>query len=141
MLDHRHAGLQLDEPVFKASTTEATESRGKDGHHTLQTLRFKLFAKAGYITTEGRQNILKLAVAMRHREGVEGLWNQSKTFDLPVNFSPVFSPYWKISVHENVSILGLISLAVSSDRPHQSSIDFATIRQYASIKKQSKLGV
>ena len=78
--------------ALKASTTEATESRGKDVQHTLQTLRFKLFAKAGYITTEGRKNILKLAVAMRHRECCEGLWNQSKTFDLPVKFSPVFSP-------------------------------------------------
>lgn len=78
--------------ALKASTTEATESRGKDVQHTLQTLRFKLFAKAGYITTEGRKNILKLAVAMRHRECFEGLWNQSKTFDLPVKFSPVFSP-------------------------------------------------
>ena len=41
--------------ALKASTTEATESRGKDVQHTLQTLRFKLFAKAGYITTEGQQ--------------------------------------------------------------------------------------
>jgi hypothetical protein len=78
--------------ALKASTTEATEAGGKDVQHTRQTLRFKLFAKAGYITTEGRKNILKLAVGMRHRECVEGLWNQSKTFDLPVKFSPVFSP-------------------------------------------------
>lgn len=78
--------------ALKASTTEATASHGKDIQHTLQTLRFKLFAKAGYITTEGRKNILKLAVGMRHRESFEGLWNQAKTFDLPVQFSPVFSP-------------------------------------------------
>ena len=78
--------------ALKASTTEATEPHGKDVQHTRQTLRFKLFAKAGDITTEGRKNRLKLAVAMRHRECFEGLWHQAKTFDLPVKFSPVFSP-------------------------------------------------
>jgi hypothetical protein len=55
-------------------------------------LRFKPFAKAGCITTEGRKNALKLGIAMRQREWFEGLWNQSKNFDLPVKFSPIFSP-------------------------------------------------
>lgn len=75
--------------VLKAS---AIQSGGKDVQHTLKTLRYKLFAKAGYITTEGRKPILKLAVAMRHREWMEGLWDRSKTFNLPVHFSPVFPP-------------------------------------------------
>ena len=70
----------------------AIQSGGKDVQHTLKTLRYKLFAKAGYITTESRKHILKLTVAMRHREWMEGLWGRSKTFNLPVHFSPVFSP-------------------------------------------------
>jgi hypothetical protein len=37
-------------------------------HHTLATLRYKLFAQAGYITHEGRQRSLKLATAMRKRK-------------------------------------------------------------------------
>lgn len=75
--------------ALKASVIHA---RGKDVQHTLKTLRFKLFAKAGYITTAGHKNVLKLAVTMRQRQWFEGLWNQSKTFALPVKFSPVFSP-------------------------------------------------
>jgi hypothetical protein len=75
-----------------ALKSSVIESGGKDVQRTLQTLRYKLFAKAGYITTEGRKNVLKLAIAMRQREWFEGLWNQSKNFDLPVKFSPIFSP-------------------------------------------------
>lgn len=63
--------------------------------HTLTTLRYKLFAQAGYITHEGRKRILKLATAMRKREWISGLWEQSKQFHLPVVFTPVF-------VHEQV---------------------------------------
>jgi hypothetical protein len=80
--------------LFRQAALKASviESGGKQVQHTLKTLRFKLFAKAAYITTEGRKNILKLAVAMRQRQWFEGLWDQSKSFDLPVKFSPVFSP-------------------------------------------------
>ncbi len=63
-----------------------------DVQHTLKTLRYKLFAKAGYITREGRKKIINLAVAMQQREWIDGLWNKSKTFDLPVKFNPIFSP-------------------------------------------------
>ena len=35
--------------------------------HTLKTLRYKLFAKAAYITTESRKSILNLTMAMQHR--------------------------------------------------------------------------
>ncbi|MGH8554246.1 MAG: hypothetical protein ACREUD_01505, partial [Gammaproteobacteria bacterium] len=42
----------------------------------LATLRYKLFAQAGYITHEGRKRILKLATAMRKREWISGLWTQ-----------------------------------------------------------------
>jgi len=73
--------------VLRASHLHSGEKRVQ---HTLKTLRYKLFAKAGYITTHGRSQILKLALAMQHREWFEGLWNTAKTFDLPVAFAPVF---------------------------------------------------
>lgn len=78
--------------LFRQAVLRASvlQSGGKDIQHTLKTLRYKLFAKAGYITTEGRKNILKLAVAMRHREWLEGLWDRSRTFSLPVKFTPAF---------------------------------------------------
>jgi Transposase DDE domain group 1 len=80
--------------LFRQAVLRASviQSRGKDVQHTLKTLRYKLFAKAGYITTEGRKSILKLAVAMRQRQWMEGLWDRSKSFSLPVTFSPIFTP-------------------------------------------------
>jgi len=79
--------------LFRQAALKASviQSRGKDIQHTLQTLRYKLFAKAGYITSQGRKNTLNLAIAMHQRLWFEGLWNQSKTFELPVTFSPVFT--------------------------------------------------
>lgn len=70
--------------------TSVIQSGAKDVQHTLKILRYKLFAKAGYITTQGRKDILKLAVAMRQREWIEGLWDRTRTFTLPVHFSPTF---------------------------------------------------
>jgi hypothetical protein len=67
-------------------------SGGKDVQHTLNTLRLKLFAKAGYVGTEGRKQVLKLAVAMRQRQWFEGVWDKSKSFDLPIVFTPSFTP-------------------------------------------------
>ena len=60
--------------------------------HTLQTLRYKLFAKAAYITTEARKPILNLAMSMQQRVWIKGLWEATKTFDLPAKFSPLYSP-------------------------------------------------
>jgi hypothetical protein len=60
--------------------------------HTLQTLRYKPVAKAAYITTEGRKPILNLALAMQKRTWMQGLWDASKTFDLPVKFTPLYWP-------------------------------------------------
>ena len=68
------------------------QSKGKEVQHTLNTLRLKLFAKAGYMGVEGRKSVLKLAIAMRQRTWFEGIWNHSKSFDLPVCFSPAFTP-------------------------------------------------
>ena len=70
----------------------ASISKQNNIQQTLKTLRYKLFAKAGYLTHEGRKDILKLAVAMHHREWISGLWDRSKTFDLPVHFSPLPMP-------------------------------------------------
>ena len=61
--------------------------------HTLQTLRYKLFAKPGYITTESRKPILNLALAMQQRAWIQGLWDGAKAFDLPAKFTPVYE-HW-----------------------------------------------
>ena len=55
--------------------------------HTLQTLRYKLFAKPAYTTTESRKPILNFAIAMQKRQWMQGLWDQAKQFDLPVKFA------------------------------------------------------
>jgi hypothetical protein len=60
--------------------------------HTLQTLRYKLFAKPAYLTTESRKTILNLALAMQQRTWMQGLWDASNSFDLPAKFTPVYSP-------------------------------------------------
>jgi hypothetical protein len=60
--------------------------------HTLQTLRYKLFAKPAYITTESRKSILNLAMAMQQRQWMQGLWDQARQFDLPVKFATNHSP-------------------------------------------------
>ena len=72
--------------------TAVLQNGSQDVQHTLKTLRYKLFAKAGYIVTQGRKDILKLCVAMRQREWLEGLWDRSKTFEMPVRFAPAFTP-------------------------------------------------
>ena len=71
--------------------TSAAKHASSTVQHTLQTLRYKLFAKAGYITTESRKPILNLALAMQHRSWLQGLWDASKTFDLPATFTPLYS--------------------------------------------------
>lgn len=55
---------------------------------TLRTLRYQLFAKAGYWGKEGRNVVLKLNVSPHHREWFEGVWTRAKTFDLPFAFVP-----------------------------------------------------
>ena len=72
--------------------TSAVKHSSISVQHTLQTLRYKLFAKPAYITTESRKPILHLAVAMQQRAWVQGLWDASKTFDLPAKFTPIYSP-------------------------------------------------
>ena len=59
--------------------------------HTLQTLRYKLFAKPAYITTESREPILNLAMAMQQRTWMQGLWDAAKAFYFPAKFMPIYS--------------------------------------------------
>jgi hypothetical protein len=54
--------------------TSAVKHSSSSVQHTLQTLRYKLFAKAAYITTESRKPILNMAVAMQQRAWMQGLW-------------------------------------------------------------------
>lgn len=79
--------------LFRQAVLKTTlrQTNTNDVQHTLKTLRYKLFARAGYLTYEGRKDILKLALAMHKREWFTGLWDRSKTFALPVHFSPVFA--------------------------------------------------
>ena len=79
----------LKQVLLKAS---AVKHSSVTVQHRLQTLRYKLFAKAAYITTESRRPILNMAVAMQQRTWIEGLWNAAKTFDLPAEFKPIYSP-------------------------------------------------
>lgn len=72
--------------------TSAVKQSSTSVQHTLQTLRYKLFAKAAYITTESRKPILNLVMAMQQRAWMQGLWDASKTFDLPAKFNPIYSP-------------------------------------------------
>jgi Transposase DDE domain group 1 len=72
--------------------TSAVKHSSTTVQHTLQTLRYKLFAKAAYITTESRKPILNLAVAMQQRTWMQGLWDASTTFDLPATFTPIYPP-------------------------------------------------
>lgn len=53
----------------------------------LSVLRFKAFAIGAYLVKDGRNIVLKLSLALKRREWFTGLWNASKLFSLPVNFS------------------------------------------------------
>lgn len=72
--------------------TSAVKHSSTSVQHTLQTLRYKLFAKAGYITTESRQPILNLALAMQQRTWMQGLWDAANRIELPAKFTPVYPP-------------------------------------------------
>ena len=72
--------------------TSAVKHSSNTVQHTLQTLRYKLFAKAAYITTESRKPILNMALAMQQRTWMQGLWDGATTIDLPAKFTPLYSP-------------------------------------------------
>lgn len=58
----------------------------------MHSLRYKLFAKATYMTTEGRKPILNLAVVMQPRAWMQGLRDVAKTFGLPASVTPLYLP-------------------------------------------------
>lgn len=60
--------------------------------HTLASLRHQLFAQAGFIVKDGRKRILKLATATQRREWMTGLWNESRSFELPIPIKPIREP-------------------------------------------------
>ncbi len=76
----------LRQVLLKTSTVKSGSSTIQ---HTLQTLRYKQFAKPAYITTENRKSILHMAIAMQQRAWMQGLWDAAKTFDLPATFAPL----------------------------------------------------
>lgn len=60
---------------------------GGKTHHQLKTLRYKLFGIGSYMTRNGSQRILKLALAMKRRNWFMGLWERSQSFSYPVVLS------------------------------------------------------
>jgi hypothetical protein len=80
--------------LFRQAALRSTVGKvqPKQIQHTLNTLRYKLFAKAAFITRTGRKNYLNLVMDIKHRTWFEGVWDRTKTFDKPVTFSPVFTP-------------------------------------------------
>lgn len=80
--------------LFRQAALRSTVGKvqPKQIQHTLNTLRYKLFAKAAFITRTGRKNYLNLVMDVKHRTWFEGVWDRTKTFDKPVTFSPVFTP-------------------------------------------------
>jgi hypothetical protein len=61
-------------------------------NQTLKTLSYKLFAIPGYITNSGRRKNLNLALALKRREWVNGLWDRSSSFTKPVHYHSIFEP-------------------------------------------------
>lgn len=76
----------LRQVLLKTSTVKHSSNTVQ---HTLQTLRYQLFAKPAYIITESRKSILNLAIAMQQRARIQGLWDAAKAFDLPATFAPL----------------------------------------------------
>lgn len=79
----------LRQTLLKASAVKHSSTTVQ---HTLQTLRYKLFAKAAYITTESRKPVLHMVVAMQQRTWIQGLWDGANKIDLPAQFTPLYSP-------------------------------------------------
>lgn len=64
--------------LFRQAVLRSDAVSGRsDVQHTLKTLRYKFFAKAGYITHEGLKKMIILAVAMQQREWIDGLQDKS----------------------------------------------------------------
>jgi len=51
--------------------------------HQLKTLRYRVFAIGSYITKNGNERILKLSLAMKRRNWMDGLFSSTKLFSWP----------------------------------------------------------
>jgi hypothetical protein len=80
----------------QALLTQMNRTGVKDVQHTLKTLRFKLFAQAGYITHREGKSTLRLATALRKRQWISGLWEAAKTFELPLPFRLHFASFAQV---------------------------------------------
>lgn len=60
---------------------------GTKVHHTLKTLKYKLFANGAYIVKNGNQKILKMSVDMKRRKWFAGLWAKSDFCDFPATIN------------------------------------------------------
>ena len=54
---------------------------------TLSTLRYRTFAVGAYFEKINDKLVLKIALSKKRRQWFSGLWNYSKTFDYPFEFS------------------------------------------------------
>jgi uncharacterized membrane protein YbhN (UPF0104 family) len=54
---------------------------------TLSTLRYRTFAIGAYFEKLNGKLVLKIALSKKRRQWFSGLWNYSKDFDYPFQFS------------------------------------------------------
>ncbi len=54
----------------------------------LKTLRYKIFARASYISKEGNKRILNLAVSMKNRKWWDGLFLKTDSLSIPYHMGP-----------------------------------------------------
>jgi hypothetical protein len=53
-------------------------------HERMKTLRYQIFAVSGSLVKSGSERILKLSLAMKRRQWMKGLWENSGSFQNPV---------------------------------------------------------
>jgi len=54
---------------------------------TLSTLRYRTFAIGAYFEKRNDKLVLKIALSKKRRVWLSGLWNYSKEYNLPFQFS------------------------------------------------------
>ena len=52
----------------------------------LKTIRYKLFAMPGYITSHAKRKTLKLALGVKRRSSFMGIWEAAQEFDPKIMF-------------------------------------------------------
>ena len=53
-------------------------------HERMKTIRYRVFAVSGFLVKNGSERILKLSLAMKRRQWMKGLWENSNSFENPV---------------------------------------------------------